>query len=69
MHGITRWKSTRDVLSWLPKDIERPILRIRLIEFQDTAKTLEHEFRGFIDAWDFGVISIHDIETDYIIPP
>ncbi|MGB0025644.1 MAG: hypothetical protein WBP64_02280 [Nitrososphaeraceae archaeon] len=35
----------------------------KMIEFQDTAKTLEHEFRGFIDAWDFGVISIHDIET------
>ena len=35
----------------------------KMIEFQDTAKTLEHEFRGFIDAWDFGVISIHDIEA------
>ena len=29
----------------------------KMIRFQDTAKTLEQEFRGFIDAWDFGLIT------------
>jgi hypothetical protein len=37
-----------------------------MIEFQDTAKVLEDEFRAFIDAWDFGIISVHDIETAII---
>lgn len=35
----------------------------KMIEFQDTAKLLEDEFRAFIDAWDFGIISVRDIET------
>ena len=34
----------------------------RMVEFQDTAKTLEGEFRNFIDAWDFGYITEKDIE-------
>jgi hypothetical protein len=34
----------------------------RMAEFQDTAKTLEGDFRSFIDAWDFGYISERDIE-------
>ena len=34
----------------------------RMVEFQDTAKTLEGEFRNFIDAWDFGYITERDIE-------
>jgi hypothetical protein len=29
----------------------------KMIRFQDTAKILEQEFRGFIDAWDFGLIT------------
>ncbi len=29
----------------------------KMIRFQDTAKTLEEEFKGFIDAWDFGLIT------------
>ncbi|HXV45721.1 MAG TPA: hypothetical protein VD736_03520 [Nitrososphaera sp.] len=33
----------------------------RMVEFQDTAKTLEGEFRNFIDAWDFGYITEKDI--------
>jgi hypothetical protein len=33
-----------------------------MVEFQDTAKTLEGEFRNFIDAWDFGYITEKDIE-------
>ena len=35
----------------------------KMIEFQDTAKVLEDEFRAFIDAWDFGIISVRDIEA------
>lgn len=34
----------------------------RMAEFEDTAKTLEGEFRNFIDAWDFGYITERDIE-------
>jgi hypothetical protein len=34
----------------------------RMAEFQETAKTLEGEFRSFIDAWDFGYITERDIE-------
>ena len=34
----------------------------RMAEFQETAKTLEGEFRNFIDAWDFGYITERDIE-------
>jgi hypothetical protein len=34
----------------------------RMVEFQETAKTLEGEFRNFIDAWDFGCITERDIE-------
>ena len=35
----------------------------KMIKFQDTAKILQDEFRDFIDAWDFGIISVHHIET------
>jgi len=35
----------------------------KMIEFQDTAKVLESEFRAFIDAWDYGIISVRDIEA------
>lgn len=34
----------------------------RMAEFETTAKTLEGEFRNFIDAWDFGYITQKDIE-------
>jgi hypothetical protein len=34
----------------------------RMAEFQDTAKLLESEYRSFIDAWDFGLITERDIE-------
>lgn len=29
----------------------------KMIRFQDTAEALEEEFKGFIDAWDFGLIT------------
>ena len=34
----------------------------RMAEFQNTAKLLESDFLHFIDAWDFGYITEHDIE-------
>ena len=33
-----------------------------MAEFQNTAKLLESDFLHFIDAWDFGYITEHDIE-------
>ena len=39
----------------------------RMAEFQDTAKTLETEFRYFIDAWDFGQINKRDIEKAILV--
>lgn len=38
----------------------------RMAEFEDTAKTLEGEFRNFIDAWDFGYITEKDIEKSIL---
>ncbi|HEY7107816.1 MAG TPA: hypothetical protein VH415_00160 [Nitrososphaeraceae archaeon] len=29
----------------------------KIIKFQDIAKLLQEEFQGFIDAWDFGLIT------------
>jgi hypothetical protein len=34
----------------------------RMAQFEDTAKSLEGEYRHFIDAWDFGYITERDIE-------
>ncbi len=44
------------------KGYRSPDTLAKMAEFQDTAKFLEQEFRNFIDAWDFGLISIKDIE-------
>lgn len=44
------------------KGFRSPDTLDRMAEFQDTAKTLEAEYRNFIDAWDFGYISRRDIE-------
>jgi hypothetical protein len=44
------------------KGFRSPDTLDRMVEFQDTAKTLEGEFRNFIDAWDFGYITERDIE-------
>lgn len=38
----------------------------RMAEFEDIAKTLEGEFRNFIDAWDFGYITEKDIEKSIL---
>jgi hypothetical protein len=45
------------------KGFRSPDTLDRMVEFQDTAKTLEGEFRNFIDAWDFGYITERDIEA------
>lgn len=34
----------------------------KMVEFEETAKTLEHDYRYFIDAWDFGHITEKDIK-------
>jgi hypothetical protein len=39
------------------KGYEAPETPEKMAEFQDTAKILELEYRGFIDAWDFGYIT------------
>jgi hypothetical protein len=44
------------------KGFRSPDTLDRMAEFQDTAKTLEAEYRNFIDAWDFGYITQKDIE-------
>jgi hypothetical protein len=44
------------------KGFRSPETLDRMVEFQDTAKVLETEFRRFIDAWDFGYITEHEIE-------
>ena len=44
------------------KGFRSPETLAKMAEFQDTAKVLEAEYRHFIDAWDFGYITIRDIE-------
>lgn len=44
------------------KGFRSPDTLDRMAEFQDTAKTLESEYRNFIDAWDFGYVTRKDIE-------
>jgi hypothetical protein len=45
------------------KGFRSPDTLDRMAEFQDTAKTLEAEYRNFIDAWDYGYIGQKDIEA------
>lgn len=44
------------------KGFRSPDTLAKMAEFQYTAKGLEQEYRNFIDAWDFGHITIRDIE-------
>ena len=44
------------------KGFRSPDTLDRMVEFEDTAKSLEGEYRNFIDAWDFGYITQKDIE-------
>jgi hypothetical protein len=45
------------------KGFRSPDTLDRMAEFEDTAKSLEGEYRHFIDAWDFGYITQKDIEN------
>ena len=45
------------------KGFRSPDALDRMAEFEDTAKSLEGEYRHFIDAWDFGYITQKDIEN------
>ncbi len=44
------------------KGYRSPDTLAKMAEFQHTAKEMEQEYRNFIDAWDFGRITIRDIE-------
>lgn len=44
------------------KGYRSPDTLVKMAEFEDTAKALEQQFSHFIDAWDFGHITIKDIE-------
>lgn len=44
------------------KGYRSPDTLAKMAEFQYITKELEEEYRNFIDAWDFGQITIKDIE-------
>ena len=44
------------------KGFRSPDTLDKMAEFENTAKSLEGEYRHFIDAWDFGYITQKDIE-------
>jgi hypothetical protein len=44
------------------KGYEAPQSPEKMIEFENTAKILEKDYQRFIDAWDFGYITIYIIE-------
>jgi hypothetical protein len=46
----------------IAKGFKPPDSPQKMVEFQETAKVLEQEYRRFIDAWDFGQITQHDLE-------
>ncbi|MFY9872348.1 MAG: hypothetical protein WAK17_21775 [Candidatus Nitrosopolaris sp.] len=46
----------------IAKGYKSPDSPQKMVEFQETAKILEQEYRRFIDAWDFGQITQHDLE-------
>ena len=46
----------------IAKGFKPPDSPQKMVEFQETAKMLEQEYRRFIDAWDFGQITQLDLE-------
>ena len=48
------------------KGYRSPDTLAKMAEFQYTAEQLEAEYRNFIDAWDFGQITIRDIEQSIL---
>jgi hypothetical protein len=47
----------------IAKGYKLPVTSDEMIDFQYTAIELEKEFRQFVDAWDFGMITKQDIEN------
>jgi hypothetical protein len=47
----------------IAKGHKTPYTLEEMTEFQDIAKTLEEQYRRFIDAWDFGYITKSDIKS------
>ena len=41
----------------IAKGYKAPDSAMKMAEFQETAKILEQEYKRFIDAWDFGLIT------------
>ena len=46
----------------IAKGFRAPDSPEKMVEFQETAKILEQEYKRFIDAWDFGQITKDDLE-------
>ena len=46
----------------IAKGYKLPITSNEMIDFQDIALGLEKQFKEFVDAWDYGKITIRDIE-------
>jgi hypothetical protein len=46
----------------IAKGHRTPYTLEEMTEFQEVARTLEEQYRRFIDAWDFGHISRNDIK-------
>lgn len=47
----------------IAKGYKLPITSNEMIDFQDIALSLEKQFKEFVDAWDYGKITIRDIES------
>lgn len=46
----------------IAKGYKAPDNAIKMAEFQETAKKLEQEYKRFIDAWDFGLITKSELK-------
>ena len=49
------------------KGYEAPRSPEKMVEFEDTAKMLEKDYQGFIDAWDFGYITKNVIQRAILV--
>jgi hypothetical protein len=47
----------------IAKGHRTPVTLKEMAEFEDVARTLEEQYRRFIDAWDFGHITKIDMKT------
>ena len=51
----------------IAKGHRTPVTLKEMAEFEDVARTLEEQYRRFIDAWDFGHITKTDIKKAILI--